>query len=80
MVMQLHSNRFVVSACCFHDNSGVFAKGKTLTRQPFQADSIVRDIDWCLNNFTHRPENSHRALAFGHIDTNSVHLKYLPVE
>ena len=79
-VMQLHSNRLMVSTCCFHDHPGVFTKGKNLIGQPFQADRIVRDIDRCLHNFTHGPENSHRALAFRHIDTNSVHSKYLLID
>lgn len=43
-VMQLYGNRFMVSACCFHDNPCVFTKGQNLICQPFQTDSIVRDI------------------------------------
>ena len=53
MVMQLHSNRLMVSTGCFHDHPGVFTKGKNLTCQPFRANSIVRNIDWCLHNLTH---------------------------
>ena len=61
----------MISAWCFHDRPGVFTKWKNLIRQPLQASSILRIIDRCLHNFTHRLENSHCALAFGHIDTKA---------
>lgn len=80
MVMQLLGNGLMVSTCCFHDDSGIFTQSKNLIRQPFQADSIVKDIDWCLDDLTHGPENCHRAFALGHIDTDSVHLKYLLID
>ena len=47
------------------------------------ADSLLQQgqvIERQAGNFAKWPENSHRALAFGHINTNSVHLKYLLID
>ena len=73
-LVQGGGDRFMVSACGFHNDLCVISKRQYEVCQPFQSDLIVIEFGWLLHDLPKWPENSHRALAFGNINPYCVHV------
>lgn len=64
---------FVVSACRFHNNAGVWLHAKYIQREARQLNIRMLHFIWCCNKLSTGLHSSYHALALRNIDSNYGH-------